>query len=322
MNWIRIAVGIVDDPSVGALADAIGADEVKAAGHILAVLCQVPLHARDGDLSEVTDRTLEQWGRWRGKRGRFAMAFRRELCDVNGVLRSWEKHNGAAIRESDAARERMSAARAAKRAAKASYKPRRPTSVERSGNPPETFDERSANVPRTFASDGTGRDGILTTTTTTAPPAAAASAVAGPVAALAGCLLLTVAANRGVTDAIGEQPLPLIRAHQPSAQRAAERIAELGIPEDFAASAIYAHAKQVAATTKIRSLGFFVDHVLEQWQAHQTRLAMASYTPTSDPAVEQRDMLRFAAVQYAREGDTVWQEYCETRGIHWQQEAA
>jgi hypothetical protein len=153
MNWIRIATGISDDPEVGRIADACGIPIAYAVGCVVSLLCRLPEHARTGDVSTVPDRTLEQWALFEGKRGTFAKAFREHLCE-GGVVKAWERHNGAAIREADAARDRMKAARRAKR------------SQNDTGEKAEPFAERSANrspnvrgtVRRTFHSYGTGRD--------------------------------------------------------------------------------------------------------------------------------------------------------------------
>lgn len=101
MNWIRIAVGIMDDPSILQVSEACGVSVPTTTGHVVGVLGKLPTHAKTGDLSGVTDRTIEQWAQWKGKAGRFAAAFRSYLCDAQGVVRSWEKHNGSAIREAD-----------------------------------------------------------------------------------------------------------------------------------------------------------------------------------------------------------------------------
>lgn len=150
MNWIRIAVGIMDDPSVVALAEAVGVSVVTTTGHLVGLLTHLPEGAANGDVSAVSDVTLERWADWRGRKGKFATAFRAQLCDAQGVVRSWEKHNGAAIREVERARER---AKERRKEWKASH--------ERSPNVGVTSPERSR------LRDETRRDetNYLTTTT-------------------------------------------------------------------------------------------------------------------------------------------------------------
>lgn len=155
MNWIRIATGIMQDPSIHAVADATGVSVPTTTGHVVGVLTYLPEHARGGDLSGVLDATLERWAMWTGKRGRFAAAFRAHLCTAQGVVRSWEKHNGAAIRDSDYDRERKRMKREADKSA------RRAADVQRmSGG-------QIPDVRQMSTVDGTGRDGTGRLTTTT-----------------------------------------------------------------------------------------------------------------------------------------------------------
>lgn len=156
MNWIRIAVGIGRDPSVIALARALGVSTPLTTGCCVLVFAEIPSVSRGGDLSGVSDDAIEAWAQWPGKRGKFAAAFRSHLCDTEGFVRSWEKHNGAAIRESDKAKDRMRMAR------------------ERSRNAHERSANVTGTVRRTFPSDVTGRDETVLQTTTTSGTADAA----------------------------------------------------------------------------------------------------------------------------------------------------
>lgn len=102
------------------------------------LLVELPDHARGGDLAGVSDRTLDRWAGWRGERGAFAAAFRAIFLAADGSFSAWDRHNGAAIRASDAAVERMRSLRAGKK--KTPPQPQQPqqvTSVRR------TFGERS-----------------------------------------------------------------------------------------------------------------------------------------------------------------------------------
>ena len=113
MNWIRIATGITRDPSVIALSEAVGVSVPTTTGHVVGVLTSLPEGCPTGDLSGVSDATLEQWAMWRGRKGVFAAAFRAQLCDEQGVMRSWAKYNGSKLRELATDRERKKAAREA-----------------------------------------------------------------------------------------------------------------------------------------------------------------------------------------------------------------
>ncbi|MCC7054002.1 MAG: hypothetical protein IT355_12130 [Gemmatimonadaceae bacterium] len=115
MNWIRVATTIKNDPSVHAIAaECCRGDIAKAVGHVVAVLAECSTHARTGDLRAVQSLTLEEWAVWRGKSGALDKAIRSHLC-TDGVLRSWDKYNGAPIRENEAHRARMKARREANR---------------------------------------------------------------------------------------------------------------------------------------------------------------------------------------------------------------
>lgn len=105
MNWICVATNIKNDVSVALIADACKVRIAEAVGLVTNVYCAMPKGARDGNISTVPDLLLEQWASWEGKRGHFAKAFRANLC-TDGIVRSWEKYNGAAIRESDESIER------------------------------------------------------------------------------------------------------------------------------------------------------------------------------------------------------------------------
>lgn len=107
MNWIKIAANMKADDAMGIVADDCGISRYSAVGLCVNVLGVMATKAQDGDVSMVRDSTLEEWAGWDGKRGRFASAFRQAMCNEDGVVRSWEKYNGAAIRKAEADIERL-----------------------------------------------------------------------------------------------------------------------------------------------------------------------------------------------------------------------
>lgn len=106
MNWIRVAVAIGDDPDVHLLAAAVGVRVAEAVGLVVGLLTKFPEHAPDGSLAKVPDSLVERWAGWEGDRGAFAVEFRRLFLTEDGVWSAWDKHNGAAMRDAQASRER------------------------------------------------------------------------------------------------------------------------------------------------------------------------------------------------------------------------
>lgn len=88
-------------------------------------------------------------------------------------------------------------------------------------------------------------------------------------------IVLTAAANRGITERFGEQPNPL-RYHAPSSTQATERIQNAGVPIAFARDAIYTRTVDLPLERPPRSLLFYADHVVERWQAEQAHAVAAS----------------------------------------------
>lgn len=146
MSWVRVASTITHDSKVDALSDRCAVRVAEAVGLIVGVLTHLPAEARDGDISAVSDRLIERWGGWEGERGVFASAFRALMCDEKGVVRAWEKHNGAALRRMENDLERKRSAKAQRDSAEF----------------PQTVPQ---NFRRSSAVDETRRDGTVPTTT-------------------------------------------------------------------------------------------------------------------------------------------------------------
>lgn len=136
MTWVRVDCEIAADKAIGRIAAAAKLSLNEALGCVVRVYCRLPQHARDGNLSDVTDAQLEDWTGYRGKPGAFAAAFRRELCTEAGVVKSWEKYNGSALREQDADRARKAELRAKATRPHSDPSPdERPTRRRMSGGP-------------------------------------------------------------------------------------------------------------------------------------------------------------------------------------------
>lgn len=157
MNWIKVAVGISRDESVLAIADRLGVSVPTTTGYVVLVYTALAEGCVSGNLSNTTDSTIERWAQWNGKRGKFAEAFRAELCTPEGLVRSWEKYNGGALRELERDRERKKAERAAEKARKQSDG--RPSDDSRTSDqcPPleeKRGEERREELPSHSSSDG------------------------------------------------------------------------------------------------------------------------------------------------------------------------
>jgi hypothetical protein len=88
-------------------------------------------------------------------------------------------------------------------------------------------------------------------------------------AAAAPNVVLVAAANRGITERYGEQPVP-IRHDAAASVLAAEAIATAGVPVDFARDAIYTCVVESSLDHPPRTLKYFVGHVIDRYRARQT----------------------------------------------------
>jgi len=137
MNWIRIATGIKNDPRIAGMAQQLQLDVPTVVGLVVSTLCELPEHARDGNLIDVPTLAIERWAGWDGEREAYAYAFRTWMCTDEGIVASWERHNGAAMREAEAARERAKQWRDDKR---------------KKQDEPDANGKRTKSVRRTYAS--------------------------------------------------------------------------------------------------------------------------------------------------------------------------
>lgn len=78
----------------------------EAVGLVVSTLGKFPEHAPDGNLAAVPPSLVERWAGWEGERGRYHAALHEHFLNDHGVWGAWEKHNGAAMREAEASRER------------------------------------------------------------------------------------------------------------------------------------------------------------------------------------------------------------------------
>lgn len=101
-------------------------------------------------------------------------------------------------------------------------------------------------------------------------------------------VVLTSAANLGITDRYGEQPSPL-RHGSAASLRAAEEIAEAGVPLLLARDAIFSVCGRIKLDRPPKSLRYFVPAVTEQWSVERERMAGALLPK---PTSRERDVRR------------------------------
>jgi hypothetical protein len=164
--WIRVDASAPNDPKMGELADYLRTARAHAFGLVSGVWCAMAEHAVDGDLTGVSDRTLEEWAGWTGKRGRFAAAFREiflhkvvEVDGKMGVLPGWNERQGALLSRMERDRQRHK------------NKEVRP---ELPPDSPRKFHGNSAEIPQSLLGDSTSTVRNVTVRTTKASSGAVA----------------------------------------------------------------------------------------------------------------------------------------------------
>ena len=147
MEFVAIDTDLGADRVTIDLARTLKVRRAHAAGLLALVYAGMARHAQDGCLDTVLDEQIEEWAYWHGTPGTFATLIRSYLCDAQGVVRAWDRWNGAMIRKAKLDRER-------KRAARAGESPR-----------PRTVHGPSTDIPRSGA--GTVPDRTVPNLTTT-----------------------------------------------------------------------------------------------------------------------------------------------------------
>lgn len=121
MDWFAVGTNILRDPRTWAFAHELNMNPAHAAGHLLGVYALLAVSGdASGRVDSLVNDHIEDAALWRGKKGRFAAAFRTHYQDEDGTLRNWKSWNGADIARAKAERQRK---RDARRAAKMSAGP-------------------------------------------------------------------------------------------------------------------------------------------------------------------------------------------------------
>lgn len=105
--WIRVHATLIDKPVVARAAEALGVSEHAAVGLLVTFWGGVSRSVVGGSVSDTTDAQLEQWARWRGKRGKFAAFIRAHHLDADGRVREWDDYAGALEARREKERQRL-----------------------------------------------------------------------------------------------------------------------------------------------------------------------------------------------------------------------
>lgn len=118
-------------------------------------------------------------------------------------------------------------------------------------------------------------------------------------------IVLTAAANRGITERYGEQTRPILWSAGTTSS-AVDDLTASGIPIDFARDAIYTACLALKGTRPPSSLNYFTGIVRDRWTAHQAHTLAASIMPNLLPAADRRSTpasVDAALEQWGRDAD-------------------
>lgn len=105
--WIRVHAGLIDKPVIDRAVQALGVSEHEAVGLLVTFWGAVSANVIGGYVADRTDRQLENWARWKGKRGRFAAFIRESHVDPDGRVNEWDDYAGALEARRAKERERL-----------------------------------------------------------------------------------------------------------------------------------------------------------------------------------------------------------------------
>lgn len=105
--WVRVQSSLPRDPDVIRMAERLDLETAQAVGHMVMVWGAVAEHATNGDISRVSQRTLEEWAGWRGQAGAFDVAYRELFTDADGHVSRWFEYQGKLIERAEKAKAHM-----------------------------------------------------------------------------------------------------------------------------------------------------------------------------------------------------------------------
>lgn len=142
-GWIRVKAYLSSARVAQRLAPLCRGGAQHAAGVLIDFWCSVSDNATDGYIRDESDITLEDWAKWRGKRGAFAAWVREHHMDSTGRVNDWDDYMG----ELEYVRE------------KARLKKQRQRQGRHGASPPDVPGDGTGDVPGMSPTDGTERNG-------------------------------------------------------------------------------------------------------------------------------------------------------------------
>lgn len=265
---------------MGALAERLKVGPAQAFGHFTAACCSFGEYRADGRTDLVSDTTLEDWALWRGRAGRFAVAFR-ELCverregqrDAIGVVKGWWRQQALLQKQARDAEKR---------------------------SPPKTPAKPPGNPRGFLGHDNDDVDSQSSTTSARVVPLRGET-----VTAVEYAQRCTGAANRGLRENQSVGGFNELVASNQLEYTSPWR--ESGIPADLAAGAILHRAKEYRPKPSYRQpthLGYFDKSVREAWDRKLSAEASADVIPLQPvEAGPQLSEWEVAAVKLQQEAD-------------------
>lgn len=165
-NWIRVVAHLSSAKVAQRLAPLCKGGAQHAAGVLQDFWSSAKDHSRNGYIRDMLDETLEDWARWKGKRGAFAQWVREHHMDADGRINDWDDFMGELELRREKARLKKARQRAARRQTDADEPDERGGSVPSHVPGPVPGDNKGTSPPY-----GTERNGTVRNESKDSPPA-------------------------------------------------------------------------------------------------------------------------------------------------------
>lgn len=271
--WIRVHANLRDKPVVWRAVEALGISQAEAVGLLVGFWGAASQHVTNGAVGEIPDAQIEAWAGWSRKKGKFAAWLRAAHLDRDGRVNEWDEYAGHLEEQRRQARDR-------KRRSRAGH------------------------------ADNAVTSSPTTTTTTTKRNDVTAMIVVDEEAAVAKtlgvtdpeltALFLAVCANTAVTERWGAQANPFTLA---SAVSLEQDLRAAAVEPAIARASLYRQCRESGQSRPPRSINYFRPGILAEWEAEQTRRAVAASgeSPPSAPSAHEDPLEKWARETEARE---------------------